>query len=218
MARSKTSRTWMREHVNDPFVQRATREGLRSRAVFKLEEINARDKFIRPGMCVVDLGAAPGGWSQRAAQLVGAGGKVLALDVLDMDPIPNVELIQGDFRDEAVLKQLEQALDGRAVDLVLSDMAPNISGIRSTDQARWAHLSELAVEFARIHLNPGGTLLVKCFQGAGVDDLRREIGALFESAVVRKPKASRDRSREFFLLARGLRNEGRHRAPPVETV
>ena len=218
MARSKTSRTWMREHVNDPFVQRATREGLRSRAVFKLEEINVRDKLIRPGMCVVDLGAAPGGWSQLAAQLVGAGGKVLALDLLDMDPIPNVEFIQGDFRDEAVLKRLEQALDGRAVDLVLSDMAPNISGIRSTDQARWAHLSELAVEFARIHLNPGGTLLVKCFQGAGVDDLRREIGSLFESVVVRKPKASRDRSREFFLLARDLRNEGRHRAPPVETV
>lgn len=218
MARSKTSRTWMREHVNDPFVQRATREGLRSRAVFKLEEINARDKLIRPGMCVVDLGAAPGGWSQLAAQLVGAGGKVLALDVLDMDPIPNVEFIQGDFRDEAVLKRLEQALDGRAVDLVLSDMAPNISGIRATDQARWGHLSELAVEFARIHLNPGGTLLVKCFQGAGADDLRREISALFESVVVRKPKASRDRSREFFLLARGLRNEGRHRAPPVETV
>ena len=136
MARSKTSRAWMREHVNDPFVQRATREGLRSRAVFKLEEINARDKLIRPGMCVVDLGAAPDGWSQWAAQLVGAGGKVLALDVLDMDPIPNVGFIQGDFRDEAVLKRLEQALAGRAVDLVLSDMAPNITGIRSTDQAR----------------------------------------------------------------------------------
>ncbi len=212
MARSKTSRTWMREHVTDPFVQRATREGLRSRAVFKLEEINHRDKLIRPGMCVVDLGAAPGGWSQLAASLVGAGGKVLALDMLDMEPIPNVDFIQGDFGEDAVLKRLEQALDGRAVDLVLSDMAPNISGIRSTDQARWVYLSELAMEFARTHLNPGGTLLVKCFQGAGVDDLRRQIATLFESVVVRKPKASRDRSREFFLLAKGRRNEARLRA------
>lgn len=207
MARSKTSRTWMREHVNDPFVQRATRKGLRSRAVFKLEEINARDKLIRPGMCVVDLGAAPGGWSQLVAPLVGAEGRVLALDILDMDPIPNVEFIQGDFCEDAVLSRLQQALAGRPVDLVLSDMAPNITGIRLTDQARWAHLSELAVEFARVHLNPGGTLLVKCFQGAGVDDLRREIGTLFESIVVRKPKASRDRSREFFLLARGRRDK-----------
>ncbi|UCH46477.1 MAG: RlmE family RNA methyltransferase [Betaproteobacteria bacterium] len=218
MARSKTSRKWMREHVTDPFVQRATRQGFRSRAVFKLEEIIARDKLIRPGMCVVDLGAAPGGWSQLVAPMVGAGGKVLALDILEMDPIPNVEFIQGDFRDDAVLERLEQALDGHPVDLVLSDMAPNITGVRSTDQARWAHLSELAVEFARNHLNPGGTLLVKCFQGAGVDDLRREVGALFESVVVRKPKASRDRSREFFLLARGLRSEAGQRAQQGETV
>lgn len=218
MARSKSSRSWMNEHVSDPFVQRAAREGLRSRAVFKLEEINARDKLIRPGMCVVDLGAAPGSWSQLAAQIVGAGGKVLALDILNMDPIPNVEFIQGDFCEEAVLERLQEALAGRPVDLVLSDMAPNISGIRSTDQARWAHLSELAVEFARSQLNPGGTLLVKCFQGSGADDLRRDIKALFESVVVRKPKASRDRSREFFLLARGRRGEGGHRASPGETV
>ena len=212
MARSKSSRSWMREHVSDQFVQRAAREGLRSRAVFKLEEINNRDRLIRPGMCVVDLGAAPGSWSQLAARLVGAEGRVVALDILDMEPIPNVEFIQGDFGEDAVLKRLQQVLDGCAVDLVLSDMAPNISGIRSTDQARWAYLSELALEFARNHLNPGGTLLVKCFQGAGVDDLRREIAALFDSVVVRKPKASRDRSREIFLLAKGLRNEARHRA------
>lgn len=202
----------MREHVSDQFVQRAAREGHRSRAVFKLEEINKRDRLIRPGMCIVDLGAAPGSWSQLAARLVGAEGRVVALDVLDMEPIPNVEFIQGDFGEEAVLKRLEQALDGRAVDLVLSDMAPNISGIRTTDQARWVYLSELAVEFAKNHLNPGGTLLVKCFQGAGVDDLRRDIAALFDSVVVRKPKASRDRSREFFLLAKGRRSEARHRA------
>lgn len=205
MARSKTSKAWMREHVTDQFVKRAAREGLRSRAAYKLEEINARDKLVKRGMCVVDLGAAPGGWSQFVAPLVGAGGKVLALDMLEMAPIPNVEFIQGDFREPAVLEAVERALEGRGVDLVLSDMAPNISGVRATDQARWAHLSELAVEFAGNHLNPGGALLIKCFQGAGVDELRRELGHLFDSVVVRKPEASRDRSREFFLLARGRR-------------
>ena len=218
MARGKTSQGWMREHVSDPFVKRAAREGARSRAAFKLEEINARDKLIKPGMCVVDLGAAPGGWSQLVAPLVGAQGKVLALDILDMDPIPNVEFIQGDFREEAVLQQLEHALQGRGVDLVLSDMAPNISGIRVTDQARWAHLFELAVEFAKSHLRPGGALLVKCFEGSGVDELRREVSTLFESVSVRKPRASRDRSREFFLLAKGLRNGAGQAARQGETV
>jgi len=212
MARSKTSRAWMREHVTDPYVKRAVREGVRSRAVFKLEEINARDKLIRRGMCVVDLGAAPGGWSQFAAPLVGAEGKVLALDLLEMEPIPGVEFVQGDFREQSVLELLEQALQGRRVDLVLSDMAPNISGVRVSDQARWAHLFELAVDFAKSHLQPGGALLVKCFEGSGVDALRREIGTLFESVSVRKPKASRDRSREFFLLAKGFRNDGRDAA------
>ncbi len=207
MARRKTSRAWLREHVTDPFVQRAVRDGLRSRAVFKLDEINQRDKLVRPGMCVVDLGAAPGGWSQLVAPLVGPGGKVLALDILEMDPIPNVEFIQGDFGEQDVLDRLEQALEGLAVDLVLSDMAPNISGVRSTDQARWAHLFELALEFARKRLKPGGALLVKCFQGEGANDLRRELGTCFDSVVVRKPKASRDRSREFFLLATGFRGE-----------
>ena len=158
------------------------------------------------------------GCSQYVAPLVGAGGKVLALDLLDMDPIPGVEFIQGDFREQSVLQQLEQALQGRRVDLVLSDMAPNISGVRVTDQARWAHLSELAVEFAKSHLQPGGALLVKCFEGCGVDELRREVGALFESISVRKPKASRDRSREFFLLAKGLRNGGGREAQQGETV
>ncbi|MGD2139119.1 MAG: SAM-dependent methyltransferase [Burkholderiales bacterium] len=218
MARSKTSKAWMREHVSDQFVKRANREGLRSRAVFKLEEINERDKLIRPGMCVVDLGAAPGGWSQLAAPLVGAQGKVLALDLLEMERIPGVEFIQGDFREEAVLRRLEDALQGRDVDLVLSDMAPNISGVRVTDQARWAHLSELALEFAKDHLKPGGALLVKCFAGTGADDLRRELGALFETVLVRKPKASRDRSREFFLLGRGFKGGSGHAAQQGETV
>ncbi|KPK32017.1 MAG: 23S rRNA methyltransferase [Betaproteobacteria bacterium SG8_40] len=206
MARSKTSKAWMQEHVTDQFVKRAAREGLRSRAAYKLQEINARDKLVKRGMCVVDLGAAPGGWSQLVAPLVGTGGKVLALDILEMAPIPNVEFIQGDFREQVVLEAVERALQGRGVDLVLSDMAPNISGVRATDQARWEHLSELAVDFARNFLNPGGALLVKCFQGAGVDELRRELGQLFDSVVVRKPEASRDRSREFFLLARGRKS------------
>lgn len=205
MARSKTSKAWMREHVTDEFVRRAAREGLRSRAAYKLQEINARDKLVKRGMCVVDLGAAPGGWSQLVAPMVGADGKVLALDILEMDPIPNVEFIQGDFGEQAVLEAVERALQGRGVDLVLSDMAPNISGVRSTDQARWEHLFELAVDFARTHLNPGGALLIKCFQGAGVDALRRDLSQLFDSLAVRKPQASRDRSREFFLLARGRR-------------
>lgn len=205
MARSKTSKAWMREHVTDEFVRRAAREGLRSRAAYKLQEINARDKLVKRGMCVVDLGAAPGGWSQLVAPMVGADGKVLALDILEMDPIPNVEFIQGDFGEQAVLEAVERALQGRGVDLVLSDMAPNISGVRSTDQARWEHLFELAVDFARTHLNPGGALLIKCFQGAGVDALRRDLSQLFDSLAVRKPEASRDRSREFFLLARGRR-------------
>lgn len=218
MARSKSKSAWMREHVNDQFVKRAAREGLRSRAAYKLQEINQRDRLVRPGMCVVDLGAAPGGWSQLVAPLVGEGGKVLALDILEMDPIPNVVFIQGDFREESVMCRLEQALAGRGVDLVLSDMAPNISGVRSADQARWAYLSELAVDFARTHLKPDGALLVKCFQGSGVEEFRREMGALFDSVVVRKPKASRDRSREFFLLARGLRQQGGGSARQVETV
>lgn len=202
-ARNKTSNAWMREHVTDQFVKRAAREGMRSRASYKLKEINDRDKLVKPGMCVVDLGAAPGGWSQLVARLVRPGGMVFALDMLEMAPLADVHFIHGDFSDDAVLRQLERALDGRKPDLVLSDMAPNISGVASTDQARSLNLVELALEFASTHLKPGGTLLVKLFQGEGADDLRRQMRALFESVVVRKPKASRDRSREFFLLAVG---------------
>ena len=218
MARSKSSKTWLREHVNDAFVKRAAREGLRSRAAYKLAEINERDKLVRRGMWVVDLGAAPGGWSQLVAPLVGPEGKVIALDMLDMEPIPNVEFIQGDFGESTALERLEESLGGHPVDLVLSDMAPNISGVRSTDQARWEHLSGLALDFAREYLRPGGALLIKCFQGAGVDELRRELGQLFDSLVVRKPEASRDRSREFFLLARGRKGGPAQPASQDETV
>jgi 23S rRNA (uridine2552-2'-O)-methyltransferase len=218
MARSKSSKAWMREHVTDQFVRTAARDGVRSRAAYKLREINERDKLIRRGMCIVDLGAAPGGWSQLVAPLVEPGGKVIALDILDMEPIPNVEFIQGDFGEQSVLDRLEQTLQGRGVDLVLSDMAPNISGVRSTDQARWEYLAELAVDFSRRYLNPGGALLIKCFQGTGVDELRRELGQLFDSLTVRKPEASRDRSREFFLLARGRKPGGVQPASHGETV
>ena len=216
--RGKSSSAWMHEHVTDQFVKRAARDGLRSRASYKLKEINERDKLIKPGMCVVDLGAAPGGWSQLVAPLVGRGGMVFALDLLEMAPLPGVRFIRGDFRDESVLRQLEQALKGRPVDLVLSDLAPNISGVASTDQARASHLVELALDFAAAHLKPGGALLVKMFQGAGADDLRRQMQALFESVVVRKPEASRDRSREFFLLARGRKLSTAAGATGDETV
>ena len=217
-ARGKTSSAWMREHVTDQFVKRAARDGLRSRAAYKLKEINERDKLVKAGMCVVDLGAAPGGWSQLVAPLVGSGGMVFALDLLELLPLPNVSFIQGDFSEDAVWRQLEHALDGREVDLVLSDMAPNISGVASTDQARSSHLVELALDFASAHLKPGGALLVKVFQGAGADDLRRQMRALFESVVVRKPEASRDRSREFFLLARGRKLPAVTAATGDETV
>jgi 23S rRNA (uridine2552-2'-O)-methyltransferase len=217
-ARGQTSSAWMREHVTDQFVKRAARDGLRSRAAYKLKEINERDKLVKAGMCVVDLGAAPGGWSQLVAPLVGSGGMVFALDLLEILPLPNVSFIQGDFSEDAVLRQLEHALAGREVDLVLSDMAPNISGVASTDQARSSHLVELALDFASAHLKPGGALLVKVFQGAGADDLRRQMRALFESVVVRKPEASRDRSREFFLLARGRKLPAVTAATGGETV
>jgi 23S rRNA (uridine2552-2'-O)-methyltransferase len=169
-------------------------------------------------MCVVDLGAVPGGWSQLVAPLVGTGGTVFALDLLEMVPLPQVSFIRGDFREKAVLRQLENALKGRAVDLVLSDMAPNISGVASTDQARALHLVELALDFAVTVLKPGGTLLVKVFQGAGADELRRQMREFFESVVVRKPEASRDRSREFFLLARGRKLAEAAGATGDETV
>lgn len=201
----KKSRAWMREHVNDPYVQQAQKEGWRSRAVFKLKEIDEKDKLLGPGMTVVDLGAAPGSWSQYAVKRIQPGGRLVALDLLDFEPIPGVESIQGDFRDAAVLARLESALAGRQVDLVLSDMAPNMTGIAATDSAQVMHLAELTLEFARQHLKPGGDLLVKVFQGAGFIELRREMQTVFETLATRKPAASRDRSAELYLLARKKR-------------
>ena len=203
MKPSKTSKQWMREHINDPFVQLAQKEGRRSRAAYKLLEIDAKDHLLKPGTVVVDLGATPGGWSQVAAGKVGRGGKVIALDLLLLDPLAGVEFIQGDFRDEAVLKQLESLLQGRQVDLVLSDMSPNICGIASADQARAMHLAELALEFALEHLKPSGSFLVKVFQGGGFEDFYRLMRSRFAKVATRKPKASRDRSCELYLLGTG---------------
>lgn len=209
MKKHKTSKAWMHEHVTDHYVQRAKAEGWRSRAAFKLMEIDEKDRLLRPGMVVVDLGAAPGGWSQVAAERVGGGGRVLALDLLEMAPVVGVEFIQGDFREDAVLAELTLRLSGRPVDLVISDMAPNISGIAATDQARAVHLAELALEFASRNLKPGGNFLVKIFQGEGFDAFRKAMTADFDKVVVRKPKSSRDRSSEVYLLGLGCRPHSR---------
>ncbi len=205
MKRSKTSKSWMAEHVNDPFVQRAKSEGWRARAAYKLMEIDDRDKLIRPGVVVVDLGAAPGSWSQVAIKRVGESGRVFALDLLPMEPIVGVEFMQGDFHDEAFVERFEEMLGGRQVDLVMSDIAPNISGIPSSDQARSIYLAELALDFARKHLAVGGRFLVKVFQGEGFDAFRKQIEADFKSVLVRKPQASRGRSAEVYLLGTGRR-------------
>ena len=202
MKRTKTSKQWMMEHVNDVYVQRAKAEGYRSRAAYKLLEIAARDKLLNPGMVVVDLGAAPGGWSQVAAGKLGARGRVVAVDVLAMAPLPHVTFLQGDFREDAVVAALERELAGRPIDLVLSDMSPNISGIALSDQARAMHLAELALEFAVKHLKPGGSLLVKVFQGSGFQEFLREMRSGFKEVVTRKPAASRGRSNELYLLGK----------------
>lgn len=213
MARSKSSARWLKEHFADPYVKRAQAEGWRSRAVFKLEELLQRDHLIEPGMTVVDLGAAPGGWSQMARERLrthGADrGRVVALDILPMQGIAGVEFIEGDFREEAVLHRLEEVLGATPVDLVLSDMAPNISGVASVDQARAMHLAELARDFARAHLKIGGAFLIKLFQGRGFDEYLRDLRSDFEKVSIRKPKASRSRSAEVYALAVG-RRPGHH--------
>ena len=203
--RSKSSGRWLEEHFSDPFVQLAKDAGLRSRAAFKLEEIDAAEKLLFPGAVVVDLGAAPGGWSQYAARRLAGNGAVFALDLLPMDAIPGVIFQQGDFREQAALDALLAELDGRRVDLVLSDMAPNMSGVDVVDQARAADLESLALDFARQVLRPGGVLVMKVFQGAGFQQLLAEARRAFAGVRMRKPRASRQRSSETYLVARGLR-------------
>lgn len=195
----------MRRHVSDTFVKQAQAQGYRSRAAFKLIEMVEKDHLIRKGACVIDLGSAPGSWSQVAAEKVGPAGTLIALDLLEMDSLAGVTFIQGDFREDSVLARLEEVLGGRPVDLVLSDMAPNMSGIAVSDQAKSLHLCELALEFAAKHLKPGGNFLVKTFQGSGFQEFQKAMRRHFDSVVSRKPDASRDRSTEMYLLGKGFK-------------
>jgi 23S rRNA (uridine2552-2'-O)-methyltransferase len=205
MARSKSSGQWLQRHVNDPYVKQAQQDGYRSRSAYKLIQLNDRDRLLRPGMLVVDLGSAPGGWSQVAGRLVGARGRVVATDILPMDPVANVEFIQGDFTEEAVLKQVLEALGGRKPDLVVCDIAPNITGVDSADQSASMYLVELALDMVRQALKPGGDFVTKVFQGAGSEDYLRQVRRAFEKVSVRKPAASRPKSREVYLVAKGFK-------------
>jgi len=206
VARSKSSSRWLQEHFSDPYVKRAQAEGWRSRAVFKLDELIERDGLLKPGMVVVDLGAAPGGWSQMVRERLGDRGRVVALDILPMQGIAGVEFIEGDFREDEALQRLDEVLAGAPVDLVLSDMAPNMSGVGAVDQDRSMHLAELAADFAEMRLRPGGAFLAKLFQGQGFDDYVRRLRATYARVSIRKPKASRARSNEVYALAAGKRN------------
>ncbi len=205
MSRSRSSQRWLNEHFSDEFVIKAQASGYRSRAVYKLKELDEREHLFKPGMVVVDLGAAPGGWSQYAAEKLGNRGKIIALDILPMEAMADVTFIQGDFREEAVLAQLDAMLDNQAVDLVLSDMAPNMTGTRPVDQLRAMHLAELALDTARKMLKPGGSFVVKLFHGPDFDNYVRECRQMFVKVTVKKPKASRDRSPEVYLLGKTLK-------------
>jgi 23S rRNA (uridine2552-2'-O)-methyltransferase len=205
MARSKSSNRWMEEHVNDPYVKQAQKDGYRSRASYKLLELNTKDKLIRPGMLIMDLGSAPGGWSQVAAPLVGSKGRVLATDILPMEPVANVDFIQGDFTEESVFEQILAALNGARPDLIISDMAPNISGVDTADQAASIYLLELALDMARRVLKPDGNFVAKIFQGEGSDQYLKELRSSFVKVTTRKPEASRARSREVYVVGKGFK-------------
>lgn len=212
MAKNKFNKHWLQEHVNDPYVKLAQKEGYRARAAYKLKEIDEEEKLIRPGQVIVDLGCVPGSWSQYARNKLagqqggGIHGTIIGLDVLPMEPIADVTFIQGDFREQGVLEQLEQEIAGRRVDLVLSDMAPNLSGIGPADAARVEDLIDLAIDFARSHLKPSGSLLVKCFHGLGYSQIMEKFKREFKTVRQKKPKASRDKSSEVFLLGKNLKN------------
>jgi len=205
MARSKSSKRWLNEHFDDEFVLRAQKEGYRSRAIYKLIEIQQKDHILKPGMTVIDLGAAPGGWTEYAVKQLGKQGRMIALDILPMEPVSGVEIIQGDFREDAVLQQLLDLMGSVRADLVISDMAPNISGMEVVDIPRAYYLAELALDLARQVLKPGGGLLVKLFQGEGFDAYQKDLKQDFKRVVIRKPKASRARSREIYALATGYK-------------
>lgn len=218
MAKNRFNQHWLHDHINDPYVKMAQREGYRARAAYKLKEIDEQDKLIRPGQVIVDLGATPGSWSQYARNKLAQGkkrdaereggidGTIVALDILPMEPIADVHFLQGDFREDDVLHQLEEVLEGRAVDLVISDMAPNLSGVASADAARIEHLCDLGLEFAQNHLKPDGALLVKCFHGSGYSQIVEKFKQQFKVVAPRKPKASRDKSSETFILGRQLKH------------
>lgn len=205
MARSKTSQKWLDEHVNDPYVKKAQLDGYRSRASYKLIEINEKDKLYRPGSVVIDLGSAPGGWSQIVAPVVGDNGRVIASDILHMDSLEDVTFIQGDFTEESVYNEILDALNGQPVDTVISDMAPNMSGVNATDQYSSMYLVELALDMARNVLKPGGSFCAKVFQGVGYDEYLKDVRSSFDKVVVRKPSASRPRSREVYLVAKSFK-------------
>ncbi len=205
MARTKTSKKWLDEHVNDPYVKKAQIDGYRSRASYKLIEINEKDKLIRPNSVVMDLGSAPGGWSQVVAPWVGDSGRVIASDILPMDGIVGVTFIQGDFTEEAVYKQIVSELNGEKVDVVVSDMAPNLSGVNTTDQYSSIYLVELALDMARNVLKPGGSFCAKVFQGVGYEEYVKDVRSSFDKVLVRKPAASRPRSREVYIVGKGFK-------------
>ena len=203
--KGSSSKAWLKEHRDDPYVQRAQREGYRSRACYKLLELQEKDRLIRPGMAILDLGSAPGGWSQVAVELVGHQGRVIASDILPMDSLAGVDFVQGDFSEDEVFEQLLAIISGDSVDLVISDMAPNMSGMNAVDQPRSIYLVELAVDMARQVLKPGGSFVAKVFQGEGFDELFRDVRSSFDKVLTRKPKASRPRSREVYMVAKGFR-------------
>ncbi len=212
MAKNKLNKNWLHDHINDPYVKLAQKEGFRARAAYKLKEIDEQEKLIKPGQVVVDLGCTPGSWAQYTRRKLagadggGINGTIIGLDILPMEPIADVQYIQGDFREEEVLTQLDEVLSGRKADLVLSDMAPNLSGISHADAARMEHLIDLAIEFSQLHLKPGGGLVVKCFKDMGFTQILEKFRTEFKTVKQIKPKASRDKSSEIFLLGRGLKN------------
>ncbi|PTB20469.1 23S rRNA methyltransferase [Trinickia symbiotica] len=218
MAKNRFNQSWLHDHINDPYVKLAQREGYRARAAYKLKEIDEQDKLIRPGQIIVDLGAAPGSWSQYVRNKLAQGmrrdvvreggidGTIIALDMLPMEPIADVHFIQGDFREDSVLAELEEVVAGRRVDLVISDMAPNLSGVAMADAARIEHVCDLALEFAQRHLKPEGALLVKCFHGSGYSQIVEKFKRQFKTVAARKPKASRDKSSETFILGKILKH------------
>ena len=211
MAKNKSNQNWLHDHINDPYVKLAQKEGFRARAAYKLKEIDEAEKLIKPGQIIVDLGCTPGSWAQYARRKMagkeggGIHGRIIGLDLLPMEPIADVDFIQGDFREQAVADQLAQLLGGQKLDLVLSDMAPNLSGIAAADAARIEDMVDLAIEFACQHLKPSGCLLVKCFNGSGYNQILEQFRQVFRVVSSKKPKASRDRSSEIFLLGRGLK-------------